>query len=177
MTGDPATAVAVRSGRPPDAADVAALFRRSRAAAMPWLPFLHTPAQDLAFFGEQVSSAGGLVATQADVAGGEPDGAGVVGTGVIVGFAVANDGWLNHLYVEPTLRGRGIGSVLLGMAKDLNPEGLRLWAFERNVAALRFYAERGFAEVERTDGSGNEEQEPDVLMSWPGQSRISLRTA
>jgi hypothetical protein len=43
---------------------------------------------------------------------------------------------------------------------------LRLWAFQRNVQALRFYAARGFRVIERTDGSRNEEREPDALLEW-----------
>lgn len=43
---------------------------------------------------------------------------------------------------------------------------LHLWAFQRNARALRFYARRGFRVVERTDGSRNEEREPDALLAW-----------
>ena len=43
---------------------------------------------------------------------------------------------------------------------------LRLWVFQKNTAALAFYRARGFREVERTDGSRNEEREPDVLLAW-----------
>ena len=51
------------------------------------------------------------------------------------------------------------------MVADVGP-GLRLWVFERNDRARSFYAHHGFTEVERTDGSGNEEKEPDVLLRW-----------
>jgi hypothetical protein len=54
------------------------------------------------------------------------------------------------------------------MTDVLGPGGLRLWVFERNSGARAFYARHGFAEVTRTDGSGNEEREPDVLLGWPG---------
>ena len=43
---------------------------------------------------------------------------------------------------------------------------LRLWVFQRNTPALRFYAARGFRVVEHTDGSRNEEREPDALLEW-----------
>jgi GNAT superfamily N-acetyltransferase len=134
-----------------DASDVAAVFRRSREAAMPWLPVLHTPDEDLEFFRSQLSGHCSWVS----LAGGQ-----------VAGFAVAGEGWLHHLYVEPDLRGRGLGSALLDEAKDAFPTGLRLWVFERNALARVFYGARGFLEVERTEGSGNEEKEPDVLMRW-----------
>jgi GNAT superfamily N-acetyltransferase len=136
---------------PGDASEVAAVFRRSREAAMPWLPMLHTPDEDLDFFRSQLSGHRSWVAQ----AGGQ-----------VAGFAVAGEGWLHHLYVEPDLRGRGMGSALLDEAKDAFPTGLRLWVFERNAAARVFYEARGFLEVERTEGAGNEEKEPDVLMRW-----------
>jgi ribosomal protein S18 acetylase RimI-like enzyme len=37
---------------------------------------------------------------------------------------------------------------------------LRLWASQRNEAAIRFYRALDFREIERTDGSRNEEREP-----------------
>lgn len=46
--------------------------------------------------------------------------------------------------------------------------GLTLWVFETNVDARRFYRDHGFVEVERTDGSANEERSPDVRYAWPG---------
>jgi hypothetical protein len=46
------------------------------------------------------------------------------------------------------------------------PGGFRLWTFRRNEDARRFYERLGFCVVELTDGSGNEEREPDVLYAW-----------
>jgi hypothetical protein len=36
-----------------------------------------------------------------------------------------------------------------------------------NESAHRFYERHGFEPVEHTDGSGNEEREPDVRYVWP----------
>ncbi len=52
------------------------------------------------------------------------------------------------------------------MAKERSPEGLTLWAFQVNGAAHRFYERHGFLAAESTDGSGNEEREPDVRYVW-----------
>ena len=38
--------------------------------------------------------------------------------------------------------------------------------FQRNANARRFYEARGFALVRQTDGSDNEEKEPDALDLW-----------
>lgn len=139
----------VRSLAGHDAAEVAVVFAASRRAAMPWLPVLHTPDEDLAFFESEIESSSGW---------------GVFEEDRLIGFALARDGWLNHLYVEPDRRGRGVGTALLSRVLDGSPSGVDLWAFARNEAALAFYAHRGFAVVERTDGSANEEREPDVRM-------------
>jgi putative acetyltransferase len=73
---------------------------------------------------------------------------------------------VEHLYVRPEAQRAGIGSALLQAAKSGSPSGLRLWTFQRNQGARAFYARHGFAELELTDGSGNEEREPDVLLAW-----------
>ena len=62
---------------------------------------------------------------------------------------------------------QGIGRALLAVAMSREPP-LRLWVFQRNAAAIRFYCAQGFREIERTDGSRNEEHEPDMLMEWCG---------
>ncbi len=43
---------------------------------------------------------------------------------------------------------------------------LQLWTFQKNTSARRFYEARGFVVIEETDGSTNEEREPDVLYRW-----------
>jgi hypothetical protein len=53
--------------------------------------------------------------------------------------------------------------------KELAPDGFRLWVFQRNTQARTFYEHRGMRVVELTDGSRNEEREPDALYEWmPG---------
>ena len=67
---------------------------------------------------------------------------------------------------DPDRRGRGIGDRLVEFAKERQPTGLQLWTFQVNLAAQRFYERNGFVAVERTDGAGNEEREPDVRYVW-----------
>jgi hypothetical protein len=57
----------------------------------------------------------------------------------------------------------------MAKAKALRPGGLRLYAFQRNRHARAFYEARGFAPVSFSDGTGNEEREPDVLYQWRGE--------
>jgi ribosomal protein S18 acetylase RimI-like enzyme len=77
---------------------------------------------------------------------------------------------MEHLYVAPEHHRRGIGAALIERAKERRPAGFRLWVFQRNTGARDFYEHHGFRLVELTDGSGNEEKEPDALYEWSGAS-------
>jgi len=103
-------------------------------------------------------------------------------SGAIVGMLVLNADWVDHLYVDPDVTGAGVGSDLIAKAKRERPGGLRLWTFVSNEGAQRFYLRHGFAEVERADGSSNEEGAPSILYAWSpprssGESAIILSTA
>ena len=84
----------------------------------------------------------------------------------IVGVMVLHDGELSQLYLAPDWRGRGLGDRFVALAKERNPGRLGLWAFQVNGPAQRFYERHGFVAVTYTDGSGNEEREPDVRYEW-----------
>lgn len=84
----------------------------------------------------------------------------------LLGFAHVTPTWLDGLYVDPSAQASGIGSALLDLAKARRPHGFGLWVFESNTLARAFYRRRGLVEVERTDGSGNEEKAPDIRMTW-----------
>jgi ribosomal protein S18 acetylase RimI-like enzyme len=86
----------------------------------------------------------------------------------VVGMLVLDDEWIDQLYVDPDLTGDGIGAQLLEIAKRERPGHLRLWTFVSNTGAQRFYERNGFKEVERTDGTRNEERAPDIQYAWPG---------
>ncbi|WP_020137560.1 GNAT family N-acetyltransferase [Streptomyces sp. 351MFTsu5.1] len=86
--------------------------------------------------------------------------------GRVVGLMVLAEGLLSQLYLDPDWRGRGIGDRFVALAKERSPQGLSLWTFQVNKPAHRFYERHGFVEAERTDGSGNEEREPDVRYVW-----------
>ncbi|MFC9928128.1 GNAT family N-acetyltransferase [Streptomyces sp. NPDC127190] len=84
----------------------------------------------------------------------------------IVGVLVLDGELLSQLYLAPEWRGRGLGDRFVTLAKERSPGGLTLWTFQVNKPAHRFYERHGFTAVESTDGSGNEEREPDVRYVW-----------
>jgi GNAT superfamily N-acetyltransferase len=86
--------------------------------------------------------------------------------GEIVGVLVLAGDKVSQLYLLPDWRGRGIGDLCIALAKERSPNGLSLWTFQVNKPAHRFYERHGFVAVEHTDGSGNEEREPDVRYVW-----------
>jgi GNAT superfamily N-acetyltransferase len=143
--------IRLRSAERSDVAEVAALHRLSMRTAMPWLPELHTPEDDLRFFADKVFPCQSVTLATID--------------NRLAGFSAAADGWLHHLYVDPAHQGRGVGWILLNHVRR-DTTTLQLWAFQRNYRARRFYERAGFRVARLTDGSGNEEGEPDVLYVW-----------
>jgi GNAT superfamily N-acetyltransferase len=80
-------------------------------------------------------------------------------------MALSEDHYVTALYVERRMRGKGCGKALLDLAKEKHPDGLKLWTFQANQGARRFYLREGFREVRRTNGD-NEEGLPDILLEW-----------
>jgi GNAT superfamily N-acetyltransferase len=146
--------VSVRRAVAEDGPTIARVYTAARAHAFPQMPAgLHTPEEDIAFWSRRT--------TDDDVTAwvAEDD-------GEILGFALCTPTFLDGIYVRPDVKGQGIGSLLLDVVDATHPDGYELWVFESNTGARRLYERRGFVEVERTDGSGNEEKAPDIRMAW-----------
>ncbi len=88
--------------------------------------------------------------------------------GVVAGYLALEKDLVTGLYVRAGYRRRGFGSALLEAAKIGAPWGLRLWVFQPNKEAIRFYRRHGFRTLRETDGRDNDEKVPDLLMGWPG---------
>jgi len=129
----------------------AIVYRASFDERLPSLSGLHTPDEDRVFFETVVF--------------GECSVRGAFSEDELVGVMALRDRWIDQLYVLPEMQGQGIGRQLLRIAQTEQSE-LSLWTFQRNQLARRFYERNGFVAVEHTDGSANEEREPDVRYYW-----------
>ena len=139
----------IRLGSPVDADSIGQVFLRARDE-MTYLPRI--PDEDRPNLGGWISSRHQLWVIEE--------------LSRVFGFAGLSEGWLDHLYIDPDAQGRGFGSRLLQHVKTLQPQGLRLWVFQKNLGARRFYERHDFRLEKMTDGSGNMEREPDALYSW-----------
>jgi GNAT superfamily N-acetyltransferase len=138
----------LRPGLSTDAKPLAAILREW-IDETPWFRSPHPPASDPLFTLRKIRDG---VVTVADT--GEP-----------AGFLALEGNYISCLYVAARHRGAGLGRQLLDDAKDRRA-ALRLWTFQANDRARAFYRREGFAEVQFTDGSENEEGLPDVELRW-----------
>ena len=92
----------------------------------------------------------------------------------VVGYARWTPTWLDDLYVHPDRQGAGVGTALFETVAAHRPGGFCLWVFESNAPARAFYRRHGCLELERTDGSANEERAPDLRVAWPGPDPLAF---
>jgi putative acetyltransferase len=135
-----------------DEADQAAsVLRASFDQALPSLAGLHTPDEDRWFFRKRL-----FVDCQVW---------GYFNDQELVGIIAFGEGWIDQLYILPAWQGHRIGTALLEVAQA-RFDRLSLWTFQRNKRARSFYEKHGFVTISETDGSRNEEKEPDVMYVW-----------
>jgi len=156
----------VRRATAADADVVADVWLRSFDAALPTVRRAHSDDEVRSWICDVVvpnretwvATVDGAVAAMMvlDAGGGSADSDG----------GAAGVGEIDQLYVDPPTQGHGLGSRLVDVAKQRYPVGLQLWTFQINATAQRFYERHGFLAVDRTDGSGNEEREPDIRYRW-----------
>ena len=151
-TAGPVADIAIRRAVASDATEVADVFLASSAATYTF-PLAHAD-DDVRAWVRDVLVAEAETWVAADAGG-------------VVGLLTVAPGWVEQLYVRPDRLGRGIGRRLLDHAKERSPEGLRLYTFQVNERARRFYERNGFVAEWFGDGSANEEGQPDVRYVWP----------
>lgn len=148
----------VRSAAVQDAAVVTEVLCLSRRQYLPFAPLIHTDEEVREWIGDVLIPGNGVyVAEREDK--------------VVAVLAISHDqvgGWVDQLYVRPGYTGQGIGELLLQFAHTKLTPPIRLYTFQANAGARRFYERHGYRALSFTDGSGNEERCPDVLYEWRG---------
>ncbi|MES2583486.1 MAG: GNAT family N-acetyltransferase [Pseudomonadota bacterium] len=143
----------LRAAKPDDASAIADVYLASRTTFLAYAPLAHSDAEVRQWIRAQLLPAASV--TVADI-GGE-----------VAGFVATNsDGpllWIDQLYVRPDAVNLGLGGRLLGYALAGVTQAVRLYTFQANAGARRFYERHGFKPLEFTDGQSNEERCPDVL--------------
>lgn len=143
------TDVIITPARPLDAGAIGHILSVSNEA-MPWLPRLHSAAEEIMYAGDMIEAEWVKVAKR---------------EGKVIAFIARHNEQVHALYVLPDAQDQGVGTALLQDAKE-TCETLRLWSYQANGSAARFYGLRGFIEIERTDGNENDAGLPDILFEW-----------
>lgn len=143
----------LRSALAEDAPAVARVLVESRRASLPFAPSPHTPADVQDWVAKQLIPAGRVTVA-------------VQGGRIVAVLAVSEDedvGWIDQLYVLPGFENQGMGSALLRLAHESIKRPIRLFTFQQNAGARRFYERHGYKAITFSDGRSNEEKCPDVL--------------
>ena len=139
----------VRPFRPDDAPAVAAVWHRAGVAAYTYLPTWQAFTLELALevFDRVI----------------RPDCSLWVGTQDerVVAYLAMRDSYIDRLYVDPAEWRKGWGARLVGLARQVSPQGLELHTHVANVPARTLYEREGFRAV-RFGVSPPPESAPDV---------------
>jgi ribosomal protein S18 acetylase RimI-like enzyme len=143
----------LRTATPEDAAAVALVLVESRRTFLPYAASPHTPQQTRDWVAEHLIPSGRVTVATID-------------NRVVAVLAMSEDesaSWVDQLYVLPGFESRGLGSRLLELAHKSAKRPIRLFTFQQNAAARRFYERHGYMAIALSDGEANEEKCPDVL--------------
>jgi GNAT superfamily N-acetyltransferase len=146
----------IRSANITDAERIADILINTRKVFMPYAPAAHGDPGVRKWVKSQLVPSGGVtVATIGET---------------IMGFLAISEkdgyGWIDQMYIDPLAVNQGIGGILLKHALENLPRPVRLYTFQENDGARRFYERHGFKSLSFSDGKNNEEHCPDVLYEF-----------
>ncbi len=147
---------ALRPATPEDAPAVAAVYLTSRRECLAFAPLAHGEEDVRQWITQVLIPSGGVTVAEAE-------------DEIIGMMSVSRDAgiyWIDHLYLHPHWTGQGIGTAFVEYAKAELDRPIRLYTFQQNTGARRFYERHGFVVVAFGDGSDNEEHCPDILYEW-----------
>ena len=145
--------IEIRSATAGDSAEIATLYLASRKTFLPYAPIPHSDDSVRNWIKTTLIPSG-----RVDVA--------IIGDQIVGICATSHDGrfsWIDQLYLRPSNIRHGIGTILLENELAKLDRPVRLYTFQENHPARRFYERFGFVPIQFGDGSENEENSPDVL--------------
>ena len=143
------TAFTLRPARSTDAGSVGAILSEF-VETTPWMPNLHSRAEDIGFAGQMIDRGWVTIAEMSQK---------------VAGFCAREGTEVHSLFVAKPARSHGIGSAFL-QAMKVQSDHLTLWTFQANTRAQAFYARHGFAPIEHSDGARKDEGLPDIRYEW-----------
>ena len=136
-----------------DAEAVATVLIESRRAFLPFAPSAHPDSDVRSWVRTRLLPTNRVVVWEE--------------SGIVVAVLATSEeptcSWIDQLYVLPGWNRKNIGTKLLQHAHSALPKPIRLYTFQQNAGARRFYERNGYTPIEFTDGRANEERCPDVL--------------
>jgi ribosomal protein S18 acetylase RimI-like enzyme len=149
----------IRAATADDATEVANVYLRLRKQFLPYAPLAHSDDGVRVWVREALIPSNNVIVAERG--------------GAILGMLATSHergvDWIDQLYLDPQAVGQGIGTLLLEDALAHLQPPVRLYTFQANVDARRFYERHGFVAIEFSDGQRNEENCPDVLDEWRGK--------
>ena len=82
-----------------------------------------------------------------------------------VGFLALEGNIVQSLYIKLAFQRLGFGQAAINYAQEQRNE-LRLWVFQANTDAQKFYQKLGFEALETTNGQDNDYGLPDIFYLW-----------
>ena len=154
------TELTFRRATADDAAAVCEVYLTSHKTFLPYAPLAHTDEEVQDYIAHTLIEKVEVIIAEL--------------AGRIVGLLALDrkdgTGWIEQLYLHPDVVGQGIGTQLLAIAKSRLGPPIRLYTFQANRGARRFYERHGFQAIAFGDGSGNEQNCPDICYEWRGEA-------
>lgn len=150
--------ITIEKAKSEESSEILDIFVKARKE-MTYLPQIHTHDETRNFIEDLVKSGNVFVAKE---------------NRKITGFMEVENEWLHHLYIAPSYQSKGYGKLMLDKAKELSPNALKLWVFEDNKNAIKFYEREGFKLQKKRSQkeTTNEENLPDRLYSWKEKTTL-----
>ena len=82
-----------------------------------------------------------------------------------VGFLALEGNIVQSLYIKAAFQRLGFGQAAINYAQEQYNE-LKLWVFQANTDAQKFYQKLGFEALDTTDGQDNDYGLPDIFYLW-----------